>query len=63
MAALGFALDAAGLLVSMKLSGAFDQSVSAEAKTTVKIYIGGGNTTTAGGPIPHIALWDDGKHV
>ncbi|GKT58222.1 hypothetical protein ColTof4_12147 [Colletotrichum tofieldiae] len=60
MAALGFAIDAAGLFASLKLSGAFDQPTPSEAKTNVQIILGNGErTSTAGGPAPHIALWDD----
>lgn len=62
MAALGFAIDAAGLFASLKLSGAFDTPSPAEAKTNVQIILGSGErTSTAGGPAPHVALWDDGK--
>ncbi|KAL7628437.1 hypothetical protein AAE478_002640 [Parahypoxylon ruwenzoriense] len=58
--ALGFAFDAAGLLVPLALSDAFKPSVPSEAKTSVQIILGGGKrTSTAGGPAPHIALWDD----
>ncbi|WDK20740.1 hypothetical protein CGRA01v4_12027 [Colletotrichum graminicola] len=60
MAALGFAIDAAGLFASLSLSGAFDKPTPAEAKTNIQIILGSGErTTTAGGPRPHIALWDD----
>lgn len=62
MAALGFAIDAAGVLLSLKLSGVFDAKVPEGSKTSVGIILGSGEQTdTAHGPAPHVALWDDGK--
>ncbi|TRX93459.1 hypothetical protein FHL15_005734 [Xylaria flabelliformis] len=55
---LGFIFDAAGVIVPLALSDAFKPHVPQEAKTNVQIIIGHGSST-AGGTVPHIALWDD----
>ncbi|KDN68830.1 hypothetical protein CSUB01_05904 [Colletotrichum sublineola] len=60
MAALGFAIDAVGLFVSLKYSGVFDKPIPSDAQTNVDIILGSGEGTwTAGGLAPHVALWDD----
>jgi hypothetical protein len=60
MSAIGFAIDAAGLIVPLALSDAFKPQIPPEAKTNVEIILGHGSST-AGGSVPHISLWDDGK--
>jgi len=67
MAALGFALDAAGIIipVAFEIAGAKTDSRSA---TVVQIMTGDGNDTTplsnGGGDWPHVALWDqDGGRI
>ncbi|KAI2627767.1 hypothetical protein GGR54DRAFT_590370 [Hypoxylon sp. NC1633] len=56
--ALGFIFDAAGLIVPYVLSDLLKPKVPAEAQTSVQIILGQGSST-AGGAVPHVALWDD----
>lgn len=64
MSGFGVAVDVAvnGAFVAIALADAFKPSGPGEAKTNVQIILGGG-APTAGGPAPHIALWDNGKHI
>lgn len=57
--AIGFALDAASIILPFALDS--KPAVPETAKTNIQIILGDGDrTSTAGGPCPHIALWDDG---
>ena len=60
----GFILETAGSLAIMELSDTYAKKaeVPPEAKSSVTIILGGGETT-AGGPVPHVALWDDSEHA
>ncbi|KAG5983913.1 hypothetical protein E4U55_006696 [Claviceps digitariae] len=55
--ALGFILNAAGLIVPLALEAKYATQAVKEA-TSVQIIVGSG-TKTAGGDTPHVALWDD----
>ncbi|PSK59393.1 CAAX prenyl protease 1 [Elsinoe australis] len=60
-AGLGFGWSAVqNVFFVMDLADRIKPVVPEEAKTAVKIVLGSGSgTTTAGGPAPHVALWDD----
>ena len=61
-AALGFLLNAAGILVPVGLQAKYDMS-SNSPYTSVQIIAGnGGNHDSLGGNVPHIAVWDDDGH-
>ncbi|KAG5923434.1 hypothetical protein E4U42_004965 [Claviceps africana] len=55
--ALGFIINAAGLIVPLGLQAHYATQPTMEA-TSVQIIVGSG-TKTAGGNVPHVALWDD----
>ncbi|KAJ8121426.1 hypothetical protein ONZ43_g2117 [Nemania bipapillata] len=58
MSALGFVFDAAGVIVPLALSDLFKPKVPVEARTNVQFILGHGSKT-AGGSVPHVAIWDD----
>lgn len=58
--ALGFIFDAAGVIIPLALSETSKPQAPSEAQTSIQIILGQGSST-AGGTVPHIALWDDGK--
>ncbi|KAG6010741.1 hypothetical protein E4U21_004129 [Claviceps maximensis] len=58
--ALGFILNAAGLIVPLGLDAKYAAQPVKQA-TSVQIIVGNG-TKTAGGDVPHVALWDDDGH-
>lgn len=60
--ALGFILNAAGLLVPLGLSASMAKEVPKEF-SSVQIITGSGGDSP-GGAVPHVALWDDdGKRI
>lgn len=54
--ALGFILNAAGILIPLGLQAKYSMSAPQQV-TSVQIIAGSGSTS--GGNVPHIALWDD----
>ncbi|KAK2599123.1 hypothetical protein QQS21_005384 [Conoideocrella luteorostrata] len=56
--ALGFILNAAGILVPLGLEAKYATQAPKEA-TSVQIIAGSGSGGATGGNVPHIALWDD----
>src|ERR1700712_1727728 len=58
--ALGFIMNALGLLVPLGLQAQYAVEATKEA-TSVQIIAGGGGGST-GGNVPHIALWDNEGH-
>lgn len=57
--ALGFALDAAGVLISLGITLEAAKSPPPSAFTSVQIISGPGPDSQAGGNVPHMAIWDD----
>jgi hypothetical protein len=56
---VGFVADAASVIIPLALSAAPPKQPD-NALTNVNFYLGSGSNT-AGGPCPHVALWDNGE--